>query len=82
MQLYQSLMPVTYAEVAREPGVDAGTLSKWVALAGVSGTPSDESENPFQPAEDNRRLKREDERLRRGNEILLKASALFASRSL
>ena len=74
VQLYQSRMPVTYAEVARELGVDPGTLSKWVALAGVSEAPSGEPENPFQLAEDNRRLKRE-------NGILLRASAFFASRN-
>ena len=82
VQLYQSRMPVAYAEVARELGVDPGTLSKWVALAGVSEAPSGEPENPFQLAEDNRRLKRENERLKRENEILLKASAFFASRNL
>lgn len=38
--------------------------------------------NPFQMAEDLRRLKRENERLKRENEMLLKASALFAGRQL
>ena len=38
--------------------------------------------NPFQMAEDLRRLRRENERLKRENEILLKASAFFASRQL
>ena len=33
VQLYESRSPVTYAEVARELGIDAGTLSKWVAQA-------------------------------------------------
>ena len=82
VQLYQSRMPVTYAEVARELGIDPGTLSKWVALAGVSDAPSGESENPFQMAEDLQKLRRENERLKRENEILLKASAFFASRQL
>ena len=33
VQLYESRSPVMYAEVARDLGVDAGTLSKWVAQA-------------------------------------------------
>jgi transposase-like protein len=33
VQPCESRIPVTYAEVARELGVDAGTLSKWVAQA-------------------------------------------------
>jgi transposase len=43
---------------------------------------ADKSDNPFQMAEDLRRLRRENERLKRENEILLKASAFFASRQL
>ena len=70
----------TYAEVARGLGCDAGSLSDWVRKADAAGPAPDAS--PFQMAEDLRRLKREDERLRRENEILLKASALFASRQL
>jgi len=81
VQLYESRSPVTYAEVARELGVDAGTLSKWVAQA-RPGEDADESDNPFQMAERLRRLQRENERLKRENEILLKASAFFASRQL
>lgn len=81
VQLYESRSPVTYAEVARELGIDAGTLSKWVAQARPAED-AGESDNPFQLAEDNRRLRREVERLRRDNEILLKASAFFASRNL
>lgn len=70
----------TYAEVARGLGCDADSLSDWVRKADAAGPAPDA--NPFQMAEDLRRLKRENERLRRGNEILLKASALFASRQL
>jgi transposase len=81
VQLYESRSPVTYAEVARELGIDAGTLSKWVAQARPSED-ADESDNPFQMAEDLRKLRRENERLKRENEILLKASAFFASRQL
>ena len=39
-------------------------------------------DDPFQMAEDLRGLKRENERLKRGDEMLLKASALFAGRQL
>lgn len=70
----------TYAEIGRELGVDPGSVSDRVERADAAG--SDPSANPFQVAEENRRLKRENERLRRENEILLKASAFFASRQL
>lgn len=82
VQLYESRSPCTYAEVARELGVDAGTLSKWVAQARPSEEGAGDSDNPFQMAEDLRKLRRENERLKRENEILLKASAFFASRQL
>ena len=81
VQLYESRKPVTFAEVARELGVDPGSLSKWVKESGASqGSP--ESDNPFQTAEDLRKLRRENERLRRENETLLKAGTFFASRQL
>ena len=70
----------TYAEIARELGCDPGSVSDWVRRADAAG--ADPSANPFQLAEENRRLKREVERLKRENEILLKASAFFASRQL
>lgn len=70
----------TYAEVARGLGCDAGSLSDWVKKAGAAGPAPDGS--PFQMAEDPRGLKQESERLKRENEILLKASAFFASRRL
>ena len=69
-----------YAEVARGLGCDAGSLADWVKKADAARPAPDA--NPFQMAEDLRRLKRENERLKRENEILLKASALFASRQL
>ena len=59
----------TYADLAS----DAGSISDWVRKADAAG--ADPSANPFQVAEENRRLRRE-------NEILSKASAFFASRQL
>ncbi len=70
----------TYAEVARGLGSDAGSLADWVKKADAAGPASDA--NPFQMAEDLRRPKRGNERLEHKNEMLLKASALFAGRQL
>ena len=70
----------TYAELARELGCDAGSISDWVRRADASGAAPDQ--NPFQMAEELRGLRRENDRLRTENEILLKASAFFASRQL
>lgn len=70
----------TYAEVARGLGCDAGSLSDRVRKAGAADCGA--SDNPFRMAEDLRRLKRENERPRRENEMLLKASAFFAGRQL
>ena len=70
----------TYAEVAPGLECDPGSLSDRIKKADAADAPR--GENPFQTAEDLRRLKRENERLRRENEILLKASAFFASRQL
>ena len=70
----------TYAEIARELGVDAGSISDWVKRADAAQAPPED--NPFKVAEDLRRPGRENERLKRENEILLKASAFFASRQL
>ena len=70
----------TYAETAREPGVDPGSLSDRVKRADAAQAPA--GDNPSQMAEDLRGPRRENERLRRGNGIPLKASAFFASRRL
>ncbi len=67
-----------YAEAAREPGVDPGSLSDWVRRADAAQAPA--GGNPFQVAEGLRRLRRENERLRRENEMLSKASAFLAGR--
>lgn len=69
-----------YAEVARGLGCDAGSLSDWVRKADAAGPAPDA--DPFQMAEDLRRLKRENERLKREKEILLKVGVPFASRQL
>lgn len=79
MELYGK-SGTTYAEVARGLGCDVGSLADWVKKADAAGPAPDA--NPFQMAEDLRRLKRENERFKRENEILLRASAFFASRQL
>ena len=71
---------VGHDEAARGLDCDAGSLADWVKRAYAAGPAPDV--NPFQMAEDLRRLKRENERFKRENEILLKASAFFASRQL
>lgn len=68
----------TYAEIARELGVDAGSMSDRVKRADTAQAPPED--NPFKVAEENRRPRREVERLRREDEVLLKASAFFAGR--
>ena len=70
----------TYAELARELGCDAGGISDWARRADASGAAPDR--NPFQMAEEPRGPRRENDRLRTGNEIFLKAGAFFASRQL
>ena len=82
VELYRSAGPdATYASVARGLGCDPGSLSHWVKLAS-NERPEDPETNPFQMQEENRRLRRELARLREENEMLLKASAFFASRQL
>lgn len=71
----------SFASVAKNLGIDDGTLAKWVRAAS-NERPEDSETNPFQLQEENRRLKRELARLREENAILLKASAFFASRQL
>lgn len=67
----------TYAEIARELGCDADSASDWVKKGRAGGLPA--ADKPFQAGEELARLGRENERLHKGNEILLKASAFFAS---
>lgn len=81
VELYIAAGPdATYAGIARGLGIDAGSLSKWVSQAGAN--PPEPEQNPFQMAEELRRLRRENQRLKTENEILLKASAFFASKQL
>lgn len=79
VQLYRERSGA-YAEIGRELGADPGSVSDWVRRAGAAG--SDPSASPFQVAEENRGLKRENERLGRENEVPLKASAFLAGRQL
>lgn len=59
---------------------DAGSISDRVK--GADAAQASPEDNPFEVAEENRRLRREVERLRREDEIPLKASALLAGRWL
>lgn len=83
VQLWREL-GTTYAEVARGLGIDESPLRAWVHKADGDAPRRDggEARNPFQMEEELKRLRRENAQLRRDNEILLKASALFASRQL
>ena len=69
-----------YAEMARELGCDAGSISDRVKRADAAQASPEDS--PFKVAEENRRPRREVERLRRENEMLLRASAFLAGRRL
>ena len=69
-----------YAELAREPDRDAGSISDRVERADAAGAAPDR--NPFQMAGEPRGPRRGNDRLRTENEILLKAGAFFAGRRL
>jgi transposase len=69
------------AEIARELGVNEGTLGNWMNMAKKRG---EVTEKPL-TADDRARLKEledENRRLRMEREILKKAAAWFASQSL
>ena len=70
----------TCAEIARELGCDAGSISDRVKRADAAQASPEDS--PFEVAEESRRLRREAERPRRENEMPLKASAFLAGRQL
>lgn len=74
---------ITYAEVARGLGIHAGSLSDWVKRADAADAAgAAEGANPFRMQEELRMAKRKIARLEEENEILLKASAFFASKQL
>ena len=68
------------AEVAREAGVDPSGLADWVRRA--SAAAPDAGADPFQMAGGLRRPRRGNERLKREDEMLIEAGALFAGRRL
>ena len=68
----------TYAAVAKELGIDPGSLSSWVKKADEAAAGA--GTNTFKLEEENRKLKRKNARLKEENEILLKASAFFATK--
>ncbi|MCI1934904.1 MAG: transposase [Atopobiaceae bacterium] len=75
----------TYAAVARKLGCDPGSLSDWIKsdwIKKATSADGSKEDNPLQIAEEIRQLRRENARLRKENEILLKASAFFASKRL
>lgn len=61
----------SYAALAREPGCDAGSIPDRVKRAGAAGAAPDR--DPFQMAEELRGPRRENDRPRTENEILLGA---------
>lgn len=65
----QRASPHKCAELAREPGCDAGSISDWVERADAAGAAPDR--DPFQMAEELRGPRCENDRLRTENEILL-----------
>ena len=70
----------TYAAVARELGCDPGSLSDWIKKA--TNADRSQEDNTFQMQEEIRQLRCENARLKEENEILLKASAFFATKTM
>lgn len=70
--------PRSIAEVARELGINAGTLGNWVA-AYRKAHPQDEEPLSVSERARLRELERENRELRMKNEFLGKAAAFFAS---
>lgn len=70
----------TYAGLAREPGRDAGGISDRVERADAAAAAPDR--DPLQMAGELRGPRRENDRPRTENEMLLKAGAFFAGRRL
>ncbi|BAK44725.1 IS3 family transposase [Eggerthella sp. YY7918] len=65
----------TYAEVAREIGVDPSSLADWVRRADASTTPPEG--NPFKVAEENRRLRRGERAAEEGERDTFKSERLL-----
>jgi len=66
-----------------ELGISNSTIYKWLSAAGYqagsNNYPSDpNNQNPFQLAEENKKLKKENARLKEEREILKKATSFFA----
>jgi len=70
----------TYAAVARELGCDPGSPSDWITKA--TDADGSEGDDPFQMQEEIRQLRCENARLKEENEILLEASAFFATKTM
>ena len=70
----------THAAAARELGCDPGSPSDWVKKA--QNADGSKEGNPFQMQEEIRQLRREYARLKEENEILSKASAFFATKTM
>lgn len=79
VELYRA-SNTSYAAIAKELGIDQGSLSAWVKKADGDNAPG--GKNAFQMEEELRKLKAENTRLKTENEILLKASAFFASKQM
>jgi len=67
------------SEAARNLGIHAGVLSKWIKDRSPDSSRSSESNVKLQA--ELKRVKRENERLRMEREILKKAAAFFAKES-
>lgn len=77
VELYKT-SGASFSAIAKELGINSETLASWVKKS-QNDTGCD---NPFQKDEELRKLRREVARLKEENEILLKASAFFASKQL
>ena len=70
-------------KVCKELGISSSSLYKWLAEAGYQGTSQPtkshiDKQNPFNLAEENKLLKKENARLKEEREILKKATAIEA----
>jgi transposase len=71
---------VTKREVERRLGIGQGVLSRWKRELARDGEQAFSSKSHIRPEEEDiRRLKRENERLRRERDILKKVVAIFST---